>query len=211
MRETCGTFKCIPVSQPSLLHRSKQQKEQHQQQKNNKKYSWITSSSRSVQQQQWQQPANFLSIPTFFSITKHSSFPWLPVHLLCIFFSSSKKKEHAWDMTKNLISKCLACRRPSQAGGQRQICKYLQSMIYVYSIYQLISGSRKWLQKHTLRLTPANESSFCSTSRLQRIQESKLWILVAADLHDTLMQLEFFSWLLADWCPHMTATHSKVV
>jgi len=71
-------------------------------------------------------------------------------------------------------------------------------MIYVYSIYQLISGSRKWLQKHTLRLTPANESSFCSTSRLQRIQESKLWILVAADLHDTLMQLEFFSWLLAD-------------
>jgi hypothetical protein len=26
-----------------------------------------------------------------------------------------------------------------------------------------------------------------------------------------LMQLEFSSWLLADWCPHMTATHSKVV
>jgi hypothetical protein len=101
-------------------------------------------------------------------------------------------------MTKNLISKCLACRRPSQAGGPRQICKYLPSIIYVYSIYQLISGSRKWLQKHTLRLTPANESSFCSTNRLQRIQESRLWILVAADLHDLLMQLEFSSWLLAD-------------
>jgi hypothetical protein len=71
-------------------------------------------------------------------------------------------------MTKNLISKCLACRRPSQAGGPRQICKSLQSIIYVYSIYQLISvASNEFLNilnsltsNNTLVLVAGHQTGF---------------------------------------------------